>query len=55
MKSYINKSSVVSWGVHITYFSSGRGDKLPGVSGKQNSLLMLYIVEFSAVDREFFR
>lgn len=37
-------------GVYITCFDSGRGDKLPGVNGKLNSLVMLYIVEFSRVD-----
>lgn len=35
------------YGVYIACFGSGRGNKLPGVSGKQNSLDMLYIVEFS--------
>lgn len=32
------------YGVSITYFGGGKGDNLPGVPGKQNSLFMLYIV-----------
>lgn len=50
VKSCINKSSVVFMGAYITCFVSGRGDKLPGVSAEQNSLLVLYNVEFSIVD-----
>lgn len=50
VKSYINKSSVVFRGVYITCFGSGRRDKLPGVPGKQDSLLMLCPVEFSIGD-----
>lgn len=38
-------------GVDITWFGSGRGDELPGLSGKPNGLLVLYIGEFSTVDQ----
>lgn len=37
-------------GVYVTCLGSGRREKLPGVPGKRNSLLMLHLVEFSIVD-----